>query len=133
MKESHKTLLTIILPIVVVVGGLIYLSKQSQPNAGGQLDEFAQCLTDKGAKLYTAWWCPHCNDQKEMFGSAIEYVDNIECAEPGDRGEQTQECADAGITGYPTWVFASGEHRSGVMSLSDLADKTGCELPAEEE
>src|SRR6266700_8112952 len=44
------------------------------------LDGFAQCLKDRGAKMYGAWWCPHCADQKEMFGFAFQYVNYVECS-----------------------------------------------------
>src|SRR3989344_3569664 len=36
----------------------------------GKYDPFAQCLTDNGAKMFGAYWCPHCSDQKKMFGSS---------------------------------------------------------------
>ena len=28
----------------------------------------AKCLTSKDVKMYGTSWCPHCNNQKEMFG-----------------------------------------------------------------
>jgi hypothetical protein len=31
--------------------------------------EFAQCLSDKGAVFYGAFWCTHCKSQKQMFGA----------------------------------------------------------------
>ena len=38
------------------------------------LDSFAKCLSAKGVKMYGAWWCPHCKDQKESFGYSFQYV-----------------------------------------------------------
>jgi len=32
-------------------------------------DAFAKCLASKQAKMYGLYWCPHCIDQKEMFGT----------------------------------------------------------------
>jgi len=29
--------------------------------------EFAKCLTQKGAKMYGTFWCPHCQNQKKEF------------------------------------------------------------------
>jgi hypothetical protein len=31
-------------------------------------DGFAKCLASKQAKMYGLYWCPHCAEQKEMFG-----------------------------------------------------------------
>lgn len=91
-------------------------------------DEFAKCLNEKGAKMYGAYWCPHCQNQKEAFGESWKYVNYIECSLPGDKG-QTQECKDAGIEGYPTWVFAGGERVEGEASFKELSELTNCPLP----
>lgn len=92
------------------------------------LDGFAQCLTDKGAKMYGAWWCPHCADQKEMFGYAFQYVKYTECSPEGQR-TMNETCTKAGIKGYPTWQFADGSRVEGPQLLSALSEKTGCKLP----
>jgi hypothetical protein len=42
-------------------------------NRTGHLNAFAQCLEGKQVKMYAAYWCPHCFDQKEMFGSSFRY------------------------------------------------------------
>lgn len=86
----------------------------------------AECLTEKGVVMYGAYWCPHCQNQKEMFGDAWEKVRSVECAVPGNPRAQTQECRDAGIEGYPTWVFPDGSRISGEMPLRKLAEKSGC-------
>tara|TARA_Y100000310_G_C20320107_1_gene640340 strand:+ start:277 stop:639 length:363 start_codon:yes stop_codon:yes gene_type:complete len=43
------------------------------------LEQFAACLTENGATMYGAEWCGRCKTQKEMFGSAFEKVDYVEC------------------------------------------------------
>ena len=93
-----------------------------------QLDAFAQCLTAKQAKMYGAFWCPHCQDQKEKFGSSFEYAPYIEC---GIKGSQAiaQVCTDAGIKRFPTWIFSDGTRIEGAHELQFLGDKTGCSLP----
>ncbi|MCD6110019.1 hypothetical protein J7J83_04645 [bacterium] len=83
----------------------------------------AKCLTEKGAKLYTALWCGHCKKQKEAFGDGLEYLDNIDCAE--EKG-WSQTCKDLDIMGVPTWIFADGTRKTGETSLPDLAKKAGC-------
>jgi len=90
------------------------------------LATFAQCLTDSGAKMYGAYWCSHCEAQKEAFGSAVEYIPYVECAIEDSR-DQAAICAEAGIKGYPTWII-DGEQYSGVQTFEKLAQLTGCEL-----
>lgn len=92
------------------------------------LDDFARCLKTKGAKMYGAWWCPHCADQKEMFGFAFQYVNYTECSPEGQR-TMNETCKRAGIKGYPTWQFADGSRVEGPQPLNVLAEKTGCKLP----
>jgi len=89
--------------------------------------KLATCLKASGAKFYGAFWCPHCNDQKAMFGDAVKELPYIECSTPDGRG-QTPVCAAANITGYPTWVFADGSTLSGAIEPKELAAKTGCSI-----
>lgn len=109
--------------LVIIVG--FAATRDSGP---GPLDEFALCLEDKGAIFYGAFWCPHCQNQKKDFGKSAKLLPYIECSTPNGHG-QTQECEDAGITGYPTWEFADGSRQSGEVALAVLAEKTGCVLP----
>ena len=98
----------------------------SQP---GKYDTFAECLGEQGVKFYGAFWCPHCQEQKAMFGKSEKKLPYIECSTPSGQ-ERTQVCIDANITGYPTWEFNDGERLSGVRTLKELGEKTSCELPA---
>lgn len=115
-----------IIAVAIVVGlGVYFVSSNGQP---GKLDGFAQCLNDKGAVFYGAYWCPHCKNQKAMFGKSEQYLNYVECSTPSGRG-QTQECNDKKIKGYPTWEFSDGSRESGELTLEKLAEKTSCELP----
>jgi len=87
---------------------------------------FAECLTNSGAILYGTEWCPHCKAQRVLFGDALSKVNEVDCDEESDL------CKEAGITGYPTWVFGDETRRSGTQPLADLAEITGCKLPEEE-
>lgn len=103
-------------------------------NQPGELDAFAQCLEEEGAIFYGTFWCPYCNEQKEMFGRSAGELPYVECSTP-DGNRQTQECREAGIEGYPTWEFQNEEgepeREGGVLSLQQLADRTGCSLPTQ--
>ncbi len=67
-------------------------------------------------------WCPHCKNQKGMFGKSFRYVDYHNC----DR--EKAWCKSNGVKGYPTWVFPDGKKYSGTQSLQTLATLSGCEL-----
>ena len=93
-------------------------------------DAFARCLTERGVKMYGAWWCPHCIEQKEAFGASFEYAPYVECGVKGDTHGQTQVCKDENVKHYPTWQFPpTGERVERVFTLQELSDRTGCSLP----
>lgn len=102
---------------------------ETEFQANADLNEFVTCLADKKVTFYGAFWCPHCQNQKKIFGEAAENLPYVECSTPDGNG-QTQVCIDAKIRSYPTWVFGEevvpGEH-----SLEELSAKTGCGLPAD--
>jgi thiol-disulfide isomerase/thioredoxin len=129
MNKTKQTLIWSLI-IIVFISGLGYLVyKNSAPTGPGQLDGFAQCLKDKGATFYGAFWCPHCQKEKSWFGSSVHLLPYVECSTP-DGNAQTQICIDKKISGYPTWIFADGSKLSGEIPLEQLAQKTGCVLPA---
>ena len=116
----------IVAVVIVVVFVAIYSFLRHRQTS--RLNAFAKCLTAKQAKMYGAFWCPHCEDQKEKFGSSFQYAPYIECGIKGSKAIATV-CTDAGIKRYPTWVFADGTRVEGEHELQFLADQTGCSLP----
>lgn len=116
----------------LVVVFIVNTSKDVNFTRDTKYDAFAQCLKDKGATFYGAFWCPHCKAQKKMFGSSASLLPYVECSTP-DGSAQTKTCIDKKIEGYPTWELADGtrlpvESASGV-SLETLSSKTSCPLP----
>ena len=91
-------------------------------------DGFAKCLASKQAKMYGLYWCPHCADQKAMFGKAFQYVPYVECAIK-DSHELAPACSAAGVKLFPSWQFGSNKPIEGVFQFQELSDKTGCSLP----
>src|SRR3989344_1104836 len=127
MSKLNKKLLIgslVILGLAILIGGISYSRSQPAPS-----DEFPQCIKDSGAIFYGAFWCPHCQNQKTMFGRSERLLPYAECSLPSGRG-QTQNCIDEGIESYPTWQYPDGTRESGKISLTRLAEKTGCTLPA---
>ncbi|XP_075524052.1 thiol-disulfide oxidoreductase LTO1-like [Primulina tabacum] len=53
----------------------------------------ARHLRSIGAKLYGAFWCSHCQDQKEMFGrEAAKLLNYVECFPDGiKKGNKVDE------------------------------------------
>ena len=125
-KASLVGRLLTTLVIVVAFGGAFYYGMHRH---NAKLDAFAKCTADHGAKMYGAFWCPHCKDQKELFGSSFEYVNYIECGVKGDLHGQAAACKSAGINHYPTWEFADKTRIEGQESFQSLSDRTGCSLP----
>jgi hypothetical protein len=91
-------------------------------------DSFAQCLATKQAKMYGLYWCPHCLEQKEMFGASFHYVPYVECAIKGS-SELAPECKAAGLKLFPSWQFGAQPPKEGVLPLEELSERTGCSLP----
>jgi len=132
MDKNIKIFIIAIVVLILGVIGLAMLNKGgSLGGDDGKYNEFAQCLNDKGAVFYGAFWCPHCQSQKKLFGSAEKLLNYVECSTP-DGNAQVKQCLDKNITGYPTWEFADGSREGGEVALEKLAEKTGCVLPADE-
>ncbi|NEO33584.1 MAG: hypothetical protein F6K36_24790 [Symploca sp. SIO3C6] len=77
-------------------------------------------LQEIGAKMYGAYWCPYCKQQKQLFGKAFDEINYIECDPKGDN-PQPELCRSAGITGFPTWEIKDQLY-PGLHSLEELAD-----------
>lgn len=126
---------------VLLLGFVVYMSARTSGNREnavkenngtqqvvGKYDVFVNCIKEKGVVFYGAFWCPHCNNNKEMFGNSKNLLPYVECSTEDGQG-QVQVCKDEGITGYPTWKFADGTKLPGEITLETLAQKTSCALP----
>ena len=129
-----------ILSVAVLLAGLIWSSsvnpstKEISNNVQGmppavittsspEKIKLAEHLTKEGAVMYNAYWCPHCHDQKEMFGKeAAKKLNLVECAKDGFNNKR-ELCEIKGITGFPSWEI-NGTIDSGVKSLEELAELT---------
>ncbi|KKU85832.1 MAG: hypothetical protein A2667_00745 [Candidatus Wildermuthbacteria bacterium RIFCSPHIGHO2_01_FULL_47_27] len=140
--EKPKLILTLSILILLLIGAFLIggfanslKSNQFSENTSA-LDDFAKCLTDKGAVMYGAYWCPHCQNEKRAFGDSFKLVNYVECT------EETQKCLDEKIEGYPTWTFPDGPPATtssgdvgrgrrfvGEQGIEKLAEESGCEVP----
>ena len=93
--------------------------------------KIAQCLTERGYKIYYADWCPFCVQQKEMFGEAEKYLYGFDCYDPeGEQGNITK-CPD--LRGVPAWrdgdgnqLKYNGEVIDGMIQIRRLVEISGC-------
>ncbi|MBI5644811.1 hypothetical protein HY970_01820 [Candidatus Kaiserbacteria bacterium] len=123
MKNSVLIFWLVLIALIVIGVGASFLIK-AKP---GQYDSLAQCLTDKGVIFYGAFWCPHCQNTKRMFGNSARLLPYFECSTPDGQG-QVQACKDKGISSYPTWVFPDGKILTGEHTLQELSSASGCPL-----
>ena len=81
----------------------------------------AEHLNESGIVYYGAYWCPHCHDQKQLFGQeAAKKLNYVECDPRGSKA-QPERCQDAGVRSFPSWEV-SGQLYPGVQTLARLAD-----------
>ncbi|MCE9549232.1 hypothetical protein K8Q98_02425 [Candidatus Nomurabacteria bacterium] len=116
--------------VILIVGTVVTAVMRAGSTTNitpGEYDAFAQCLKDKGAIFYGAFWCPHCQAQKKIFGSSAKLLPYVECSTL-DASGQLPICTDKGIRSYPTWDFADGSRLTSELSLLQLAEKTSCPL-----
>ena len=132
----------LIVVISVLLGGLIWSTNVDPSNAidvsspnekvapvittssSTQKIKFARFLKDNNIVMYSAYWCPHCNDQKILFGKeAVKELTVIECAQDG-KDNNYKLCQTKGVEFFPSWEI-NGEIYSGTRDLNDLAIMTG--------
>ena len=89
--------------------------------------KLAKYLNEKGVVKYSAYWCPNCLNQGELFGKqAYKELNVVECARDGINSK-TQLCMDKKIKGFPTWEI-NGKLILGVLSLKELSKLTGFKI-----
>jgi|TARA_B100001964_G_scaffold219275_1_gene261218 hypothetical protein len=103
-KNKMWIIAGVVLLVAVSVSAFAFLSP-------GTYDNFAKCLTEKGAVMYGEDWCQYTNGQKAMFGKSFKHVTYVVKSDLAKR---------------PTWVI-DGESYETVQSFERLAALTGCE------
>ncbi len=123
MSKETKVFLGIFIGLIVLIGGLLIVNAKTP----GKYDDFAQCITNSGTKFFGAFWCPHCQAQKQLFGKSAKKLPYVECSNQDK--SQTQVCIDNGIESYPTWEFPDKTRVTGEQTFAELAAKTSCVAP----
>ena len=81
-------------------------------------------LAQTGAKFYGASWCPHCQEQKTLFGASAQHLPYVECSPEGRFNPQAPTCRRMAIRVYPTWTI-NGRRYEGLLPLTQLAAYSG--------
>ena len=112
---------------VLLCGVLAGCSSTSQESSvtSPAVADLASCLTKNGAVFYGTEWCPHCKEQKRLFGNALSGVNYVDC------DANKMACSNAWVQWYPTWVFADGSKLVWTQQLDALASKAGCTFAPE--
>ena len=123
LKDNGVKIFLGVLAAAVIIILLILLRGNGNGNqSASALDSFARCLTEKNIVMYGADWCPHCQNEKKAFGEAFQFISYVECP------QDPKKCLDAGINGYPTWIFSDGRKFEGEQGVEKLSRESGCLL-----
>ena len=106
--------------VIAAVIGIVVLAVSAYSvysiNKPSPYDNFAKCLTEKGAVMYGAMdWCKYTQGQKAMFGNSFKHINYHE----------HQDLPGIKIT--PTWVINGAWHEN-VQPFDKLAALTNCKL-----
>ncbi|KAH8048454.1 vitamin K epoxide reductase-like protein [Aureococcus anophagefferens] len=105
-------------------GGPVFTPPDVTKPSTARSAALAAHLKAKGAKMYGAYWCSHCFNQKQEFGkTAYKAIDYYECAEDG-YASRRDACQARDIKGYPTWEIG-GALYPGEKTLDELAALSG--------
>jgi len=108
---------------ILVPLGAAFIYAMPAGGGAGYEAALAKHLRASGAVMYGAFWCPHCQEQKALFGDAAKDLPYVEC-DPGGINPRPDLCEKAGVKAFPTWVLGN-ERREGVQSAQALADFSG--------
>ena len=96
-----------------------------------ELDGFAKCVYETGARMYGQYTCGVCKKQRELFGPSFQYIQEIEC-HPRGENPQTQRCLERDIEKTPTWILEKNgiesDRLTGFQTLELLSEFSGCPL-----
>ncbi|MBL7056381.1 hypothetical protein ISS07_05695 [Candidatus Woesearchaeota archaeon] len=115
-KKSNKKLVLYsvfsLIGILIIFGSVYGYVQSTKP---GIYDDFAKCLTEKGAVMYGASFCKYTHGQKGMFGNSMKHINYQDFTE------------DSNIKLTPTWKI-EGKYYENAQSFETLSKLTGCSI-----
>src|SRR3989338_1760590 len=115
-KPNKKIIIISIVSVLLVLAGIGIGVGFVNTNKPGQLDNFAKCLTEKGAVMYGAPLCKYTAGQKAMFGNSMRLIDYRDFTK------------DPNVEITPTWLI-NGAYYHNVQTFDRLSALTDCPLP----
>lgn len=99
--------------------GTLFLPPPIESHSDRTALELAGRLRAQNARMFGAYWCSHCLDQKEALGvEAFGQLSYVECAKEGAAND-FKLCRQLGVPGYPTWQIG-GKLFPGEKSVEEL-------------
>lgn len=122
----------------VVAAGMMHTLASGVVGGGAvdpELRALAEHLDARGVRFYGASWCPHCQEQKDVFGAAAKYLPYVECSPNGRNGPPATECVVKEIRRFPTWIIDGRKVERlltppALMQLTAFAPDTAAADPA---
>jgi hypothetical protein len=104
--------------LILIIASISYVA-YSNYKKPGEFDEFAKCLTKKGAVIYGNDYCQYTNKQLNWFGKSKRYLDYIKCI------DNTALCDKKGVKVTPTWEINNTIYPQ-IQTFKTLSELTGC-------
>lgn len=126
MDQRFRVAVTLISGMLLIAG-LWFFARTISSLTGysigaARFDNFAKCLTDKNALLYTSdLGCEGCTQQRVIFRNSYQYLTVINCR------TEMEKCNDLEIKYGPVWII-NGVRYFGVYGVPRLAEITGCDV-----
>lgn len=95
--------------------------------AAQDLVAFAKALSDAGVTYYGAAWCPACTEQRQLFADGGQFLPFVEVTNSDRSLNEIGQAA--GIEAFPTWEFPDGSRETGVLSLDQISQLSGVDIP----
>lgn len=118
-KINFKKYMLFSMVVLILVFSSITVYSYSQ--RAGDYDDFAKCLTEKGAVVYGNDFCSYTNKQLNYFGNSDKYLNYVKCS------ANQALCDEKGVTLTPTWEI-NGEMHKSVQTFERLSALSGCEI-----
>lgn len=113
-----KYLIVTLIALIIIFASTTVYSNSKKP---GSYDDFAKCLTEKGAIMYGNTFCTYTAKQLNFFGKSEKYLKYVKCA------NNQELCDNKGIETTPTWEI-DGEMYPQVQTFEQLSKITGCKF-----
>ena len=119
VKINMRKYIIISLFLLIILFSILTIN--SYMKKPGDFDNFAQCLTEKGAVIYGNDYCQYTLKQFGMFGKSKKYLNYVKCI------DNETLCDAKGVKITPTWEI-KGQVYEQVQTFEKLSILSGCKI-----